>query len=262
MPGSQQVRQYAPGPPLSAFVRSLWIHTGYSQPHAQERVLPTGTVSLLFSVDAGGRMASGVVGARSEFSVLDTSRPFSAIGVQFSAGGAFPFFGVPGGELHNRIVPLHSLWGGYAAEVQHRLWEAQTPELRFRILERTLLERMRGQPERHPAVSYALELIDRSRGTRPVGEVIQSIGISSRRFVELFRNQVGLSPKLFCRIRRFTEALREIERSSDFDWVDIALACGYFDQAHFNHDFRAFCGLSPSAYLRLRTSRTHVAVVD
>lgn len=42
--------------------------------------------------------------------------------------------------------------------------------------------------------------------------------------------------------------------------LGIALSCGYFDQAHFNHDFRAFAGLSPSDYLRHRMSRTHVVV--
>jgi AraC-like DNA-binding protein len=81
-------------------------------------------------------------------------------------------------------------------------------------------------------------------------------------FGSCFRNEVGLSPKAFCRIRRFNEVLRHIERLATIDWLDVALSCGYFDQAHFNHDFRAFAGLSPSAYLRDRMSRTHVAVSD
>jgi transcriptional regulator GlxA family with amidase domain len=55
--------------------------------------------------------------------------------------------------------------------------------------------------------------------------------------------------------------LRRIEGVTDVDWADVALSCGYFDQAHFNHDFRAFAGLSPSTYLRHRVTRTHVAVI-
>ena len=80
------------------------------------------------------------------------------------------------------------------------------------------------------------------------------------RFLDVFRSDVGLSPKAFCRIRRFAAVLRRLERAVNVDWIDVALSCGYFDQAHFNHDFRAFSGLSPSAYLRQQISRTHVVL--
>jgi AraC-like DNA-binding protein len=225
-------------------------------------VLPTGTMALVFALDADGRARGGVTGARSEFVALDTSRPFSAIGVHFRPGGGFPFFGVPAGELHNRSVALDTVWGGYAATVRDRLWEAETPERRFRILERALLDRARDRLDPHPAVRHALDVFERSNGARPVSDVVQRIGMSPRWFEELFRSQVGLAPKVFCRLRRFNEALRRIEQLTDVDWADVALSCGYFDQAHFNHDFRAFSGLNPSTYLRHRTSRTHVAVPD
>ena len=251
-----------PGAPLSDFVDFLWTYEGYLSPHAHERLLPTGTIELVFTMDADGGVAGGIAGPRSEFMVLDTPRPFSVIAVHFRPGGGVPFFGVPGCELHNRNVTLDLMWGRYAATVRDRLWEAETPEQRFRILEEALLTRARGSLDRHPAVRYALGMFESSNGARRVGDVVQRIGLSSRRFVELFRSEVGLSPKAFCRIRRFNEALRRIERLTDVDWADVALSCGYFDQAHFNHDFRAFAGLSPSCYLRHRISRIHVAVTD
>jgi AraC-like DNA-binding protein len=249
-----------PGPPLSDFVDVLWIFEDYVQPHTSERVLPTGTMELIFTLDADGRMASGVAGPRSEFLLLDTSRPFSVIGVHFKAGGGFPFFGVPSGELHNRAVTLDMVWGGYAATVRDRLWEAETPARRFRILHRALLDRACDRFDGHAAVRYALDLFERSNGARPVADVVQRIGMSPRRFAELFRRQVGLSPKVFCRIRRFNEVLRRIEQVTNVDWAEVALSCGYFDQAHFNHDFRAFSGMTPSTYLRHHISRSHVAV--
>jgi AraC-like DNA-binding protein len=251
-----------PGPPLSEFVDFLWTYERYLPPHAQERLLPTGTMELVFTMDAAGRVAGGIAGPRTEFLLLDTPRPFSAIAVHFRPGGGFPFFGVPGCELHNRNVSLDMVWGGYAATVRDRLWEAKTPEQRFGILEQALVASARGSFDRHPAVRYALAVFDGSIGARRVSEVVQRIGLSSRRFAELFRSEVGFSPKAFCRIRRFNEALRRIERLTDVDWADVALSCGYFDQAHFNHDFRAFAGLSPSSYLRHRISRTHVAATD
>jgi AraC-like DNA-binding protein len=253
---------HTPRPPLSAFVDFFWIYEGYVAPHAREWLMPSATMELVFTLDVDGRAAAAVAGARSEGFVLDTSRPFSAIAIHFRPGGGFPFFGVPAGELHNHTVTVDEVWGSSAAFVRDQLWEADTPEQRFRILERALLERAHRWLESHAAVRYAVARFDRSNGALPVSDVVARIGISSRRFVELFRNEVGLSPKVFCRLRRFNEVLRRIEPLIDVDWTGVALSCGYFDQAHFNHDFRAFAGMSPSAYLRGRVARNHVALAD
>jgi AraC-like DNA-binding protein len=217
-------------------------------------------MDLVFAVNSEGRAASAVAGTRSGFLELDTSRPFSAIGVHFKPGGGSPFFGVPGGELRNQSVALDLLWGRFATTMADRLWEGESPERQFAMLADALLEKGRNRLVFHPAVQYAVDVIERSRGARPVNSVVERIGMSPRRFLDVFRSQVGLSPKAFCRIRRFAAVLRRVERAADVDWVDVALACGYFDQAHFNHDFRAFSGLSPSSYLRQHISRTHVLV--
>jgi AraC-like DNA-binding protein len=192
--------------------------------------------------------------------LLETATPFSIIAVHFRPGGAFPFLGVPGTELHNRNETLDALWGSDAASVRDHLWEERTAQRRFTVLEEALLSRARGRFDRVAAVRYALDWFDRANGARPVADIVQRLGLSARRFGELFRSEVGLSPKAFCRIRRFNEVLKRVEGLTDVDWADVALSCGYFDQPHFNHDFRAFAGLTPSAYLRDRMSRTHVVV--
>jgi AraC-like DNA-binding protein len=258
--GAGPFHVYKPDPPLSEFVDFFWIYEEYAPPHRAERLLPTGRSELVFSVDANGRAASGASGARSEALMLDTSTPFSVVAVHFRPGGSFPFFGVPSTELRNQGVPLDLLWGRDAANFSDRLWEEKAADKRFNLLEEMLLTRARGRFDRQAAVRYALDVFERSNGMQPVGDVIQRIGFSPRRFGELFRLEVGLSPKTFCRIRRFNEVLRRIEGFTDVDWADVAVSCGYFDQAHFNHDFRAFAGLTPSAYLRDRMSRTHVVV--
>lgn len=245
--------------PVSQFVDCFWIYSGYSPSHARERVLPTGAMDLVFAVDIEGRAASTITGARCDSLELDTSRPFNAIGVHFKPGGGAPFFGVPSNELRNRSVTLDLLWGRFATTIADRLWDAETPEEQFGILEGALLARSRDRLVFHPAVQYAVDLIERSRAPT-VAEIVERIGMSPRRFLDVFQSAVGLSPKAFCRIRRFAAVLGRIEQAADIDWVDIALSCGYFDQAHFNHDFRAFSGLSPSTYLRHHISPTHVVV--
>jgi AraC-like DNA-binding protein len=50
--------------------------------------------------------------------------------------------------------------------------------------------------------------------------------------------------------------------SAEVDWPEVALSCGYFDQAHFIHDFRAFSGINPTTYLRNRIHGHHVPIQD
>ncbi|MEN3338317.1 MAG: hypothetical protein V7647_1993 [Acidobacteriota bacterium] len=76
-----------------------------------------------------------------------------------------------------------------------------------------------------------------------------AVGLSERRFIDRFRTEVGLTPKLFCRVRRFQEVVRRVHRARAVNWSSVALSCGYFDQAHFINDFQAFSGLSPTTYL-------------
>ena len=247
------LRAVVPPPPLSEFVALLWLYEGYAPPHPKERLLPTGTVELVIDLRAEtGGDGAVVCGAHSEFFEIETPAEASVMGVHFKPGGAFPFFAPPAGELHNLHVALADLWGAAAGELRERLLAASTPERRFRILEEHLLARAVRPLARHPAVTHALAQFEGAR-VRTVAEVSGQIGLSRRRFIELFDAQVGLTPKLFCRVRRFQEVVRTVHAGPRVDWARVALACGYFDQAHFIHDFQAFSGLTPSAYLAHRT---------
>ena len=92
-------------------------------------------------------------------------------------------------------------------------------------------------------------------------DLADHIGISSRRFIQLFSNEVGLTPKLFSRVRRFQQVLQQIRSGTEFSWVDMAASCGYFDQVHFIHDFKEFSGINPTAYLAQKTDHlNHVPI--
>ena len=204
---------YVPKPPVSDYIELLWIYEGYSARHAKERLLPTGSMELIFGLDEDQRVSSSVIGAQTQFTILDTSRPFSVIGVHFKPGGGFPFFGVPAGELQGMGVPLDLVWGGFAGEVRDRLLEAKTHGDKYRILENALLEQAHGRLGKHPAVRYALDALERPEAPSSVAAVTDQIGLSARRFIEVFRTEVGLTPKLYCRIRVFRTLSR---RSTDF----------------------------------------------
>ena len=104
------------------------------------------------------------------------------------------------------------------------------------------LPRLRGL---HSAAAYALE---RFAITPNVHEVVEQSGYSHRRFIALFRRAVGLTPKLYCRVVRFKQVLACIATDRSASFVDVALAAGYSDQAHFTREFQEFAGVTATAY--------------
>src|SRR5262249_19504837 len=116
-------------------------------------------------------------------------------------------------------------------------------------LEIALLQRLKKHLELHPSVRYALREFAQAPRVRNVLGVTKETGLSRRRFAQLFREQIGITPKLYCRIHRFQSVLRQIASGAPVDSADVALAGGYYDQAHLNHEFHDFSGMSPVTYL-------------
>jgi AraC-like DNA-binding protein len=267
---------HIPGPPLNNFVELFWFYVGFpKRPHKKERLMPDGSVELVINLnedesriydrehlDKCDRLPGTLVcGPHSGFFVIDTAEQDSVMGIHFKPGGAFPFFSAPVDELHNLHVSLEDLWGPEAGLLRERLLEAPTPEKKFQVLETSLLAQAWKPLERHRAVGFALGLFRNIHTAPAIADVTDQIGISSRRFIQLFSNEVGLTPKLFCRVRRFQQVLKKIHTGAEIDWIDLAISCGYFDQAHFIHDFNAFSGINPTTYLVQKTEHlNHVPI--
>ncbi|HZU32186.1 MAG TPA: AraC family transcriptional regulator [Candidatus Angelobacter sp.] len=267
---------HLPQPPLSNFVELFWFYDGFPQrTHKKERLMPDGSVEIVINLredetrvydrenlEQCSRLPGSVVcGPHSSFFVIDTAEQDSVIGIHFKPGGIFPFFKLPADELQNQHISLQDLWGAEGGMLRERLLEAPTPQAKLKTLETCLLAQACQPLERHPAVGFALELFSTGNTSLAIADVSEQIGISSRRFIQLFSNQVGLTPKLFCRVRRFQQVLKKVRTGAEFDWTEIAADCGYYDQAHFIHDFKAFSGINPTTYLLSNTEHlNHVPI--
>jgi AraC-like DNA-binding protein len=268
---------HEPAPPLGDFIHSFWDST-YALLHPRVRILPRGTIELVINLSEDEiriydsdrpecyQRFRGIVvsGAYAGTLDIDPMQNASVMGVHFRPGGAFPFLGEAIGELVNSHLALETLWGKPATELRERLCFAVTPQKRFQILEETLTDRLRWSSE-HPAVSLALDFFGPAGIGDSVRAVAQRVGLSQRRFIQLFTAQVGLTPKLFCRVLRFQHAREVVSQAATLNWAQLALACGYYDQSHLIHDFQEFSGLSPTDYLCMHSNRllqSHALMVD
>jgi AraC-like DNA-binding protein len=257
-------RRYSPRSPLSDFVDCLWYWESEPQKHAKEKLLPNGESAIIFNLrdeairiydplnlDRYESFGTAVLsGAHSNCFVIDTNQQERVVGIQFRPGGAFPFFRMPASEAENISVDLEALWGARSREIRERLLAAPTVDALFADLECCLLRQLVRPMELHPAVEYAIQQFEHAP---KIGPVTDRIGLSPRRFIELFRREIGLTPKVFCRVRRFQQVLQTLHRCAETDWAQVALDCGYYDQAHFIHDFHAFSGLTPGSYRAVAT---------
>jgi AraC-like DNA-binding protein len=267
---------HIPKPPLNEFVELFWFYDGFpKRKHKKERLMPDGSVELVINLNEDEarvydrenlekcqRLAGTILcGPHSNFFVIDTAEQDSVMGIHFRPGGAFPFFKLPADELQNQHVSVENLWGAEAGLLRERLLEAPTPQAKFQVLEACLITQAFKPLERHRAVSFALSLFLSIHTAPAISDISDHIGLSSRRFIQLFSNEVGLTPKLFSRVRRFQHVLRKIHSGAECDWVDLAASCGYFDQAHFIHDFKAFSGINPTTYMAQKTEHlNHVPI--
>jgi AraC-like DNA-binding protein len=260
-----------PPPPLDAFVETIWLCRNEPRSRVLERVLPSAASQLIVNLaedatrlyqDTASVLAcqvfSGTVlsGIGTRYQIIDTDEQAHVAGVVFHPGGTLAFVGAPASELSNADVEAENLWGrGVANRIRERLLAATNPTEALREMEVCLLEIWR---ERvcHPAVAFALDTFRASPTVSRVQDITDAISLSPKRFIEKFEAQVGLTPKRYCRLLRFQQAVAKAHRATPLDWAELALDCGYFDQAHFIHEFREFSGITPSVYAA-RTTDFH-----
>lgn len=264
-----------PAAPLDQSIAAIWYWHSAPRPFAFERVLPKGAAQLVINLkedrtrtyDLDGRRIDGpgavVSGLSTRFEIIDTDEQEHVVGVSFRPGGTRAFSDVPASEIAGRDVALADLWP--AAEVdglRARLLAAPTPSATLDVLEAALVSAWRDRPL-HRASVAALRHILRAPDAARVSDMAEAAGLSVRRFIDAFTTDVGLTPKQFCRVRRFQHAVAAAHAGASIHWADLAAASGYYDQAHFIRDFRAFSGVTPTGYLAARTAfQNHVTFVQ
>jgi AraC-like DNA-binding protein len=255
-------RSYVPPPPLSGIIEDFWLYEDYTGEHARERILPSGTFEMVFNLhedelriygpsdqDRCRRFSGALIsGPYVRPFMSDTREEAAILGVHFKPGGASAVLELPASELTNAHVDLTEIWGPGAAALREQLCASREPTERFRRLQEALLERLTDPPRHHRAVRAGLDVLRRTCGRAKIRDIARALDLSQRRFSEVFAAEVGLTPKLFGRVQRFQHAIASSRHAPEVDWAQLAVECGYFDQAHLSHEFVEFSGVSPTAY--------------
>ncbi len=172
--------------------------------------------------------------------------------VRLTPLGLYRMSGVAMDEVSNRVVSLEDLFGQNGRYLPECLAAEPDWTRRFDLLDSMFMRAVADGPEPDVEVEFAWHWLNRTGGTAIIGEILAEIGWSRARLAKRFRSQVGLTPKAAARVLRFRRAVTLSAAPGHRSLSSIALACGYFDQAHFNRDFRMLAGCSPREWAGLR----------
>lgn len=242
---------------LAGIVQGIWYFEG-SLTHLRERHFPSARSELVVHLGPVYRQVDGartdpfplacVSGLMLRPDVIEAPpEPNTVLGVRLHPMGAFALLGLPLDALTGLTVDLESVNGAEARRLVDTCEAARGPEARLRAAARWIEQRVRAGPDPDPAVAWMAAQIERHAGAVSIGALAARTGWSTTRLTGTFREQVGVTPKLFARVLRFRSAL-EMVASADRALAEVALAAGYYDQSHFSADFREMSGFSPSAY--------------
>lgn len=255
-------RESHPSEVLKPIIDRYWSveYDGDSDAPA-EPVLPDGCPEIVFNladrfqrIPAHGEVetqATAIVSGqlRRRILIRPTGR-VSLFGVRFRPHAATELFGVAMSSLTDQVVPLSDVIGEVSDEMESRIAESGSFEDRVVMIEHALAARLGSWNGETSLAAGLIRMISDSGGRMSIRQLVDMSGVGERRIERIFGKHVGVSPKTFTRIVRFSGVVRSIEAADSYGLLDTALSFAYYDQSHMIHEFNEFAGTSPLQYFQ------------
>jgi AraC-like DNA-binding protein len=252
------LREFAVPAPLRAQVAHVMAYAEQLPPdvEVQERVLPDGALRLIIELE-GDTPTARIAGPSTAPVLLSLRGAMQGLSLTLRPGAAAALFGLPAHALAERVEAWDDIVPARQRGLAERLRESPDDAARVRLLGtelQAMLRRPPGDDQRRAA--DAARLLRQGAQQRSVRAVAQALGVGERRLQQIFRAQLGLSPRAFGRLARLHDCLRLLRRPAAMPWAELALEGGFYDQSHLVNEFRALCGLTPEQFLRRTISRS------
>ncbi len=245
---------------LSKYINNYFIvETDNSEDYLpNERVYPCGYATLVFHYgspsifqkkDSSKNIEPNLVicGQQTSYYDLSLSGKTGMILIVFRPHGVKSFFNFPITELLNENLSLHDLINNETIELEDKLFNSPNNRQRITHLENFLIKRLIHNDE-FERVEYALEIIENSKGQIKAQVIAHEVCLGIKQFERTFSKYVGINPKKYASIVRFQNVIQMRRKHDNSSMFQLAFDNGYYDHAHFIHDFKSFTGLSPKEF--------------
>ncbi len=271
---SLHYEEYAPPRAVRDTVSRLWTLSG--TPPASPRfelILPDGRPELVVHLGDAfrQRLATGatrvqprrmVVGQMTGGVAIAPGRRVATIGVRFTPAGLAPLCRVPQSALVDKIADVATLEAPLVQAIAAAAAAAPALDAALAAARAALVRAFAGAAPIDPRIARALACITGRDGMATMAEIADATGATSRWLERHFLRDVGVSPKRFSRLVRFRRVLAALEAAPPGGDVALALDHGFYDQAHFIAEFRAFAGDAPRRFVEQRLTALTRHFVD
>jgi len=250
------MEQYIPSQPLQPFIKRFMIME--SEHGMNNTILPDTSIVMAFRYKGmvgyteegidNPLPVSVITGIRKSARLVRYSKNAATLLVIFKEGGAAAFFKEPMHELSGLSLSLDEIIQCQKIkDIEERLSEATDNTQRIDITERFLLSELK-RTQTDTLVFHSIQKIQYAHGDVRIKDMLTDLHISRDPFEKRFRRITGATPKQFAGIIRLRYLIDHYTDANSL--TEAAYAAGYFDQAHFIKDFRAFTGQTPHAFFK------------
>ena len=237
-------------PALRSLIECFWIRSsGLNQ--APARITPDGCVDLIYPLTAGnGSIAVPLlVGTMTQWTLNTTVPATDLLGIRFRPGGSYPFLNIPLHLFTDRTVGVNEVVADLGSGLQNRLLAIDNWPGRLWALEGFFCQQLHHSTHASPVIRPVVQQLINYNGQVSIKQLSRQANMSRRQVERLFQQYVGVSPKMLARIVRFRHLKTKLRTGHNDSLMGIAFDNGYTDHAHLTKEFKAFTGLTPTAYL-------------
>ncbi len=251
--------EYSMIPPcreLKEVVSHFWVATWDKQAQSANEtyyVIASSLTEITFAFSGPGQQDQLLFSAIQGHTHLPDQLPVDSfhqlIGVSLHSYAIPILFGFPPYDLNQEFLALTTFLGQDGKMLNEKMALAQSTECRIRILSNYLKCLLSNKNIKAPLMTSAIQQVKRSDGNTKVIDLAGDAFLSTKQFNRRFRDFSGFTPKMYARIIRFESAIRSYAYFSNL--TEVAHHSGYYDQAHFIREFKAFTGFNPTTFWKL-----------
>jgi AraC-like DNA-binding protein len=245
---------------LTDYIQSIWGMESESDEDVYPRslIMPDGIVEIIFHYDNpfytwqdNKRFIQPehfAISMMRKFVEIGSSGKTGFVSVRFFPWGAYHFFNEPVQNFLDQTLEASKLWGSDSKMIIEKIKKQETIQQRFKLVEDFLLERLKQFQKEEAKTDNALKLIRQTKGTLSIESICGETGFSKKQLERKFLSTVGTTPKVFSRITRFLNICQNLKEQKSRTLTQLTHECGFYDQAHFIKEFKAFSGFTPKEF--------------
>lgn len=250
-------KRIKPDVSLQDLIDCFWIVENDDPAIHRQKIIPDGFPEIIFHygdpyrINISGkwelqtsRLMAGQI--RNHF-MLENTGISGMIGIKFQPAAIAQLFNLDMETFTDKVVDLDSCLKGKFEPIADVLISDQMYPEKVSLLIRFFTSIPNRESKNDRLVNRAVDIILDQKGMVTISDIIKKMGISERHMERLFKKYVGLSPKFYSRIIRFSYIF-QLVHNEKMSWSEVAQYSGFYDQSHFIKNFREFTGEDPSNY--------------